>query len=97
MNETKIFSKSTTKIAYILSDKTASSLKGSALVVFLVHVVLLNFSDAFKWCPIQSGHGVVAILPLVCVAGQQGVNNASVEMKESFYGHISSATAEMRD
>lgn len=63
-------------------------LKGSSLVAFLVHAVPLDFSDAKECWLLQSGHSLMAFLPVECVAEQQYSKEALAEMEESLYGNL---------
>lgn len=51
-----MFPMSVARFVKIFPDKTASSLKGLALVAYLVHTVPLNFSNAYMWWLVQSSH-----------------------------------------
>lgn len=46
------------------SDKPSSALKRSAVVLYPVHAVLLNFNDSYKRWLVQNGYSLVAFLPL---------------------------------
>lgn len=49
---------------HLCSLKTATILKCSALVAYLLHGVLVNFSQDYKTWLIKSGHSFMAFLPV---------------------------------
>lgn len=89
-NCTTAFSKLFPEFDYIISDKTAFSLKGLALVAYSIHTVLLTFSDLYKRWQVQRRLILVAHLLIELAAEQQGDDNKIAEVK-FFYWYSSSA------
>lgn len=64
----------------VLSDKTTTSLKASAIVAFSVHIVLLDCSRKYPRYLIDYGHTFVGFLP-VPTAEQNGNSNIDDDVK----------------
>lgn len=63
--------------------KTASSIKGSSLMVYPGYAVVLIFANAEKRWLKQNGHSLVVLRPVECAAETHGAINASAGEKES--------------
>lgn len=55
-DDSAAFPKSFVEFVKIFSDKTAASLRVSALVAYPVNIALLNYSEACKQWKVQSEH-----------------------------------------
>lgn len=73
------------------------SVKVSAPVAYLVHAMLLSFSNAVKRWPEQMRHTLVGFLPVTCAAGQEGGNNDLVETEDFLDGYLLLFVVEVRD
>lgn len=83
--------------AQIFSDKTATSRKGSALVAYPVHAVLLNLSIGTRQWLIDQGHALVAFLP-VCTGDEEMEEDVVGEGREvSVYRFTSLETVPLED
>lgn len=71
-----IFPKVFVAFVQMFSHKTASSLKNSALVVYPVHAVLLNFNNACKRWLRKSRHILAAFLSVACSPEMEGIESA---------------------
>lgn len=90
-----LFPKSFATYIQLFSDKNASSLKVPAQVAYPAHAWLFSFSNEYKQWLEQSGHSLVAFLPIEYVDKQQCANNDLAEMEEFLYRYFSFALVEV--
>lgn len=83
-------------IGQIFSSKAARSLKSSAFVSYTMYVVPVNISKKCITCLIQSGHRLVAVLP-VETGSIESLRNAVIGgPMESVYGLSTSQVFDVR-
>lgn len=78
--------KSFSGLIQIYSDKTATSLKCSALVAYPVHVVWLNFTARQRRYLIDHGYTLVGFLPVGSEEGETVHGDSGIEESVSVYG-----------